>query len=526
MKKLFKKISLPLAIVLSFFVFALTAVPAYAATPYIVSAKITGPNTVTLVYSEPVSTSVGSYTNFTGILSGMSLIAVNGSGSNTILLTFQGTAMPSGSTGSLTITGSTVSISDDLPYPTGTINVVSGLSPVLSSVSVSSNDVDGTLAGVGNLITVTFSLNETIQTPTVVIDGHSITANGGGSGPYTATYTLQSTDSTASIPVVLNFTDYNGNTAKTTVIVDNAGQGAPIINSITSTANTTGALKIGNSITFTLTPAVPEPNATVTGSYNNVPLSWSSYNSGETYTAVYTVVAGNASQLAPLQISGVTLTDMNGDVSAPAAGTDVQETIYASAPYIAQVTPVPTPTYSSTPSYTFSSSDAGTITYSGDCSSPTTNAITGSNTVVFNELAPGTHSDCIIEVTDAAGNPGNQLIVSPFTVESGATPSSTALSVTQTQTQTSTAANSTASTVSNSGVDSYKFYNPLNVGSKGEDVTMLQKRLMAEGVYSGPITAYYGALTQTAVERFQADHGLQQLGNVGPGTRALLNSGV
>ena len=40
------------------------AIPAYAATPIVESAKITGPNTVTIVYSEPVNTSLNDYGTF------------------------------------------------------------------------------------------------------------------------------------------------------------------------------------------------------------------------------------------------------------------------------------------------------------------------------------------------------------------------------------------------------------------------------------------------------------------------------
>ncbi len=85
-----------------------------------------------------------------------------------------------------------------------------------------------------------------------------------------------------------------------------------------------------------------------------------------------------------------------------------------------------------------------------------------------------------------------------------------------------TVVNST-STASSAVSTVYKFYNPLNIGSKGTDVTELQKRLTAEGVYSGPVTGYYGSLTQTAVKKYQVKYGLSQLGNVGPATRAMLN---
>ncbi|HPK28116.1 MAG TPA: DUF5011 domain-containing protein [Candidatus Absconditabacterales bacterium] len=87
------------------------------------------------------------------------------------------------------------------------------------------------------------------------------------------------------------------------------------------------------------------------------------------------------------------------------------------APVLTQVTAVPTPTNNTTPSYTFSSTETGTITYSGSCSSTTTSAISGENTITFNTLVEGTYSDCVIVVTDSAGNPSTGLQVSAFTID-------------------------------------------------------------------------------------------------------------
>lgn len=63
----------------------------------------------------------------------------------------------------------------------------------------------------------------------------------------------------------------------------------------------------------------------------------------------------------------------------------------------------------------------GTITYGGSCTSSTTNATVGSNTITFNTLADATYSNCTIKVTDAAGNQGNALSVNTFTVIATAT---------------------------------------------------------------------------------------------------------
>ena len=69
----------------------------------------------------------------------------------------------------------------------------------------------------------------------------------------------------------------------------------------------------------------------------------------------------------------------------------------------------------------------------------------------------------------------------------------------------------------------YKFSSPLSYGNVSPEVAELQKRLTAEGFYSGPVSSYFGALTEAAVKVYQSAHGLDPLGHVGPGTRAELN---
>lgn len=70
---------------------------------------------------------------------------------------------------------------------------------------------------------------------------------------------------------------------------------------------------------------------------------------------------------------------------------------------------------------------------------------------------------------------------------------------------------------------SFTFVRDLTLGSTGEDVTALQKRLTSEGVYSGPITGFFGPMTLTAVQAYQTKVGLPSTGFVGPLTKAKLN---
>jgi|GEM_PF-4779577 len=92
-------------------------------------------------------------------------------------------------------------------------------------------------------------------------------------------------------------------------------------------------------------------------------------------------------------------------------------TVDTVAPVLAQVTAITTPTNDNTPTYTFSSTEAGSITYAGGCTSATVAAVVGNNAITYNALADGTYAACTIRVTDAAGNPSLVLAVPSFRVD-------------------------------------------------------------------------------------------------------------
>ncbi len=83
-----------------------------------------------------------------------------------------------------------------------------------------------------------------------------------------------------------------------------------------------------------------------------------------------------------------------------------------------------------------------------------------------------------------------------------------------TQALRSVPSSSTASSPSSSG--------GLTTGSSGDAVNQVQSRLTALGFYDGPITGYYGDMTEAAVRRFQAASGLTADGVVGSATLAAL----
>jgi len=116
-------------------------------------------------------------------------------------------------------------------------------------------------------------------------------------------------------------------------------------------------------------------------------------------------------------ITGCSKTD---DDELNTAIVSADSTAAASVPVISEVTAAASPTSVNTPNYIFSSSEAGTITYGGSCSSSTTSAAVDNNKITFNVLADGIYSNCTISVTDSASNTSNILSVSSFTVDATA----------------------------------------------------------------------------------------------------------
>lgn len=77
------------------------------------------------------------------------------------------------------------------------------------------------------------------------------------------------------------------------------------------------------------------------------------------------------------------------------------------------------------------------------------------------------------------------------------------------------------------GASTFNFTQNLGLGSTGDEVTELQKFLLAEGLLASDVTptGYFGSLTEEAVKKYQQANGIEMAGVVGPKTRAALNGG-
>ncbi len=154
------------------------------------------------------------------------------------------------------------------------------------------------------------------------------------------------------------------------------------------------------------------------------------------------------------------------------------------APVIAEVTAVTTPTNDTTPAYTFSSTEAGTITYGGNCTSSTTSASSGNNAISFSTLSEGTYSDCTIMVTDSAANVSSALTVSSFTIDTTA-PSVSSFTLSDTALKTGETA--TVTLVFSEAVASF---------ASGDDITVANGSL--DNMSSSDNITWAGTFTPTA----------------------------
>ncbi len=215
------------------------------------------------------------------------------------------------------------------------------------------------------------------------------------------------------------------------------------------------------------------------------------------------------------------------------------------APIISEVTAISTGT-DTTPEYIFTTDEAGTITYGGSCSSTTSAATVGSNTITFSTLTPGTYSNCTITVTDTALNTSNILAVTSFTIsapasESTPTPTQGAsavsfpiLSSAEIQRIFGTASTIISNGTNNSNVQSaYVYSRNLQQNMRGEDIRQLQIFLNTHGFQVSKVgvgspgneTSYFGPATRLALIQFQrANKITPAVGFLGPITRALIHS--
>jgi hypothetical protein len=191
--------------------------------------------------------------------------------------------------------------------------------------------------------------------------------------------------------------------------------------------------------------------------------------------------------------------------------------------------PTPTPTREPIPAPT-PPSPQGTVGSNGGGGSATFDYWGCTNMLVANgnPLANKDDGSCLLSGT-ATTTDGTQSMTATSSVVATSTPSANVDVTLERHIELTMPTNATTSVSETTGqvlgASTGAFTSKLRLGSRGDEVMKLQKHLTDLGFYFGPITGYFGRLTSSAVRVFQAAHGLDSVGRVGPLTLAALNNG-
>ncbi|WP_228733021.1 tandem-95 repeat protein [Pseudoalteromonas ostreae] len=321
-------------------------------------------------------------------------------------------------------------------FNTVTITPVTNSAPTDISLSATSinQSATGASASVGTLST-TDSDGGDSHTYSLVTNGASANGtctasgddNNGSFSISNTTFQTQSALSAGSYNVCVQTNDSTTTFQKTFSITvnDNVAPNAPSTPDLDAASDTgsSNTDNITNDTTLTLS-GTAESGSTVTLYSDQV-------NGGATSIGSGTATGGNW-QITTSALSATThaisakATDGSSNVSSSSSSLSV--TIDTTAPGVAEVTAVTTPTNDITPSYTFSTTETGTFVVGGSCGSSTSTTInsTGNQTITLTDtdnssaLAAGTYSNCTITVTDAAGNSNSPLTITSFTIDTTA----------------------------------------------------------------------------------------------------------
>jgi|GEM_PF-2767765 len=226
--------------------------------------------------------------------------------------------------------------------------------PEIKEVTSNASGVDTLIVGESIIFTVDFK--DTLPDPQITMlplkyNGQNLnwfTDNAGDT--YKGIYTVVEGDTNRVVPLQLqNVTaqDQYGNVsvsvANSTDVQKAIDANTPTIVSVISDAITPDTLIVGDSIIFTvdINNADPDPDPDLIIAplqYNGENLNWTPISGGDTYQGVYKVKDGNLDRVIPLQLTGVTATDLAGNISNSSESANVNVTIDANEPLINSVT--------------------------------------------------------------------------------------------------------------------------------------------------------------------------------------------
>lgn len=522
--------------------------------PTAISASISGTSNIINLYGENAgSTTITICTKANSSICSSIYITVSG-GSSASAISFSQNTISLNYGQSTTITAS--------GDPNNSYFVSNNSNPTIISVGISSNSItiaggsstgSGTIAicsttstSICNNIYVTISTNA--SGTTVSFTSNNITINNtqnmslsiyGGSGSNYFIYSNSNPNAvTATISSNTLYLTGNSTLGSATINVCSATVGSSCANLYVTDSNTTTSSTITVSLSQTSISLNPAQTSTITASGDSTNNYYASSNSNA--NVVNIKIDGSTIYLNGGNTAGTSIINICSSSSNSSCATLIVTTTSYNAPltFSQNVISLTSGQTTNVIGYYSGTSSGGLFVSYNSNPNIVTAKMSGNNIIALtagSSSGSGTVSICSSATTSDCANLyiTNSTSSTPSPTPSP-TPTNTDLEnqLAKLQAQLAallqSAATSTGSNSTTPITTSYKFYNPLKFGSTGKDVTELQKRLNTEGIYSGPITGYYGSLTQTAIKKYQEKHGLATsgksgYGNVGPATRAFLN---
>ena len=256
-------------------------------------------------------------------------------------------------------------------------------------MSIVSANANPALAKVGDTVTVSFTANENLQTPSVTIAGHAATVSG-ANDTWSATWVMAGGDSEGLVAFSIGFSDQAGNAGTAVSATTDASsvtfdKSAPSLSSVSIvSANANPALaKVGDTVTvsFTANENLQTPSVTIAGHAATVS------GANDTWSATWVMAGGDSEGLVAFSIG---FSDQAGNAgTAVSATTDASSVTFdKSAPtvMINQAGTQPDPTTSSTIHFTAVFSEPVSNFIGTDVT--ITGTAGGTKTAVVSEIAP------------------------------------------------------------------------------------------------------------------------------------------
>ncbi|SDT23587.1 gliding motility-associated C-terminal domain-containing protein [Mucilaginibacter mallensis] len=309
----------------------------------------------------------------TGGISGASITSIAGSGTTYTVTANTGTGDGTIALNLANATGLSPGISTTLPFA-GQAYTIDKTAPLATGLLYASNNTNSAFAKTGDIVTLKFSTNEAVQTPTLTIAGHSVTVSNLGGNSYSGSYTMTSSDAEGRIPYVVQFTDLAGNQSS----YNDLAAGDLVTFDKTAPTVTIGSPSVSSTstgpVTYTVTYADVNFN-TSTLATGNVSLITTGTaagtvavtGSGTTYTVSISSISGTGTL--GISIGAGTASDLAGNL-APASGSSATFTVAPSlTPQTITFNALPTKTYGNAdfaPGATSTNSGTPAITYSSN----------------------------------------------------------------------------------------------------------------------------------------------------------------